>query len=521
MKKSILVVAFILSVFLGLFLVQKINLPAADIGRHIKNGEVFLHAAEYGVSRSALLHTNFFSFTFPDYTFINHHWGYGIIAYLTYSLVGWAGLSVAYILTLIAAFLVLFFLISRSTPFFISIPLSLFLIPLIAERSEIRPEGMSYLFIAVFIFILVRFSENKLKKKYLYFLPFLSVLWINLHIYAIFAPLLVGTFLCESLIRKDWEKVKIFFSLTLFCALGLLVSPYGPSGALYPFKIFENYGYLVAENQSIPFLQKLNFINPNFLWWKLSAFIALITSLVFFIQKEFKTFPFALGIMTLAFGGLGFFGIRHLSLFGLVLFPFLAYLLTALFTPATDDDTRQNRLIASLFLSFLLLCVVYVRFNDRLPGSSRWGFGLYPRNADSALFVQKSNIDGPFFSNYDIGGLLIFTLFTPEKKERVFVDNRPEVYPESFFFDTYKPMQENPAVWEEKSNEYNFNAVWFYRLDATPWAQQFLISLITNPSWAPVYVDDFTIIFVKRVLKNAEIIKTYELPQSMFGVTTN
>lgn len=518
MKKSIFVAALILSGFLGLFLVQKINLPAADIGRHIKNGDVFLHAAEYGVSRSALLHTNFFSFTFPDFTFINHHWGYGIIAYLTYNFFGWSGLSLAYILTLIATFLILFFLISRSTPLFISIPLSLFLIPLIAERSEIRPEGLSYLFIAVFIFLLVRFSENKLKKQHLYFLPLLSVLWINLHIYAIFAPLIVGTFLCESLIRKDWEKVKVFFSLTLFCALGLLVSPYGLSGALYPFRIFENYGYMVAENQSITFLQRLNFINPNFLWWKLSALIAVITSFLFCIQKEFKTFPFALGIMTLAFGGLGFFGIRHLSLFGLVLLPFLAHLLTTLFTPASDEDTRQNRLIASLFLSFFLLCVICVRFNDRLPGSTRWGFGLYPRNADSALFVQKNNINGPFFSNYDIGGLLIFTLFTPENKERVFVDNRPEVYPESFFYDTYKPMQENPAVWEEKSKQYNFNAVWFYRLDSTPWAQQFLISLIKNPGWAPVYVDDFTIIFLKRTEKNATLITQYELPQSMFSV---
>ncbi len=79
-------------------------------------------------------------------------------------------------------------------------------------------------------------------------------------------------------------------------------------------------------------------------------------------------------------------------------------------------------------------------------------------------------------------------------------------------------MQENQSIWKEKSEEYGFNAVWFYRLDATPWAQSFLISLVKNPEWAPVYVDDFTIVFVKRVPKNAGIIKQYELPQSMFGV---
>ncbi|MEY4602328.1 MAG: hypothetical protein RL292_269 [Candidatus Parcubacteria bacterium] len=520
MKKSTLIVALILSVFLGLFLVQKINLPAADIGRHIKNGEVLLHAKEYAVSRSALLHTNFFSFTFPDFPFINHHWGYGIIAYLTYSMFGWAGLSLSYIFTLILTFLILFFLISRKTPLYASLPLSIFLIPLIAERSEIRPEGLSYLFIAIFLYILTKYNENTLKKKYIYILPVLCVFWINIHIYAILGPLLVGTFLCESLWRKDWEKVKTFLLIIVLCGIGLLLSPYGLSGALYPFMIFENYGYMVAENQSIPFLQNLNFINPNFLWWKLSALVALVLSIVVSIQTGFRRFPIALGITTLAFGGLSFFGIRHLTLFGLVLLPFLGTLVGQL---SGENETSHIKDTStawawSVIISLFLLLCIFVRFDDRLPGSPRWGFGLYPRNADSALFVQKNNINGPFFSNYDIGGLLIFTLFTPERKEKVFVDNRPEVYPESFFFDTYKPMQENHAVWEEKSKEYNFNAVWFYRLDSTPWAQQFLISLIKNPGWAPVYVDDFTIIFLKRVEKNNQLIKQYELPQSMFSV---
>lgn len=518
MKKSVLIAMCILSGFLGLFLVQKINLPAADIGRHIKNGDVFLHAAEYAVSRSALLHTNFFSFTFPDFPFINHHWGYGIIAYLIYSMSGWTGLSLFYISIMLITFCLLFLLISKKIPLYTSIPLALFLIPLIAERSEIRPEGISYLLIAVFIFILVRFSENKITKNYLFILPILSICWINMHIYAIFAPLIVGTFLCESLIRKDWEKVKIFTSITMLCALGLLFSPYGLSGALYPFKIFENYGYMVAENQSISFLQTLNFINPNFLWWKISAVIASVCSVLVLMHPQKRSFPIALGLMTIAFGGLSFFGIRHLTLFGLILLPFLGSLFQIVFEDSHVQTERDTRWAWSIIISIFLVLVIFVRFNDRLPGSSRWGFGLYPRNADSALFVETNNISGPFFSNYDIGGLLIFSLFTPERKERVFVDNRPEVYPESFFFDTYKPMQENPAVWEEKSKEYNFNAVWFYRLDSTPWAQEFLISLVGNPLWVPVYVDDFTIIFLKRTEKNNAVITQYELPRSMFSV---
>lgn len=518
MKKSILCVALCLSGLLFLFLAQKINLPAADLGRHIKNGEILLHAGEYNISRSALLHTNFFSYTHPDFPFINHHWGYGIIAYLTYTLFGWTGLSLAYIFTLIGAFLLLLLVNAQKTPLYASIPISLFLIPLIAERTEIRPEGMSYFFTALFLFILIRYSQDKLKQTYLYILPVLSVFWINMHIYAVFGALIVGAFLCEAIIRCDTVKIHTYIKILALCSVALLISPYGLEGALYPFKIFGNYGYLVAENQSIPFLQRINFENPNFLWWKLSAVLALFGGAFTLLYHKHK-FPIALSLITVAFAGLSFFGIRHLTLFGLILLPFFLNISELFFEKNISEDGKHNAWATSLILSLIIGIFVGVQFSSRLPGNHSWGLGLFPHNIDSVEFIKKTGVRGPFFSNYDIGGLIIFSLFTPDRQEKVFVDNRPETYPKEFFSDVYIPMQENTDVWERVLNQYNFNAIWFYRLDATPWAQNFLITHINDPAWAPVYVDDFTIVFVRRNEQNADIIKTYELPQSMFGVT--
>ncbi|MHB1316685.1 MAG: hypothetical protein ACYCZW_02400 [Minisyncoccota bacterium] len=517
MKKSIIIIALILSSFLFLFLAQKINLPASDIGRHIKNGEVLLNANEYKISRSALLHTNFFSYTYPDFPFINHHWGYGIFVYLIYIFFGWTGLSLSYILSIIIAFIILFLLSSKKTPLYASIPISIFLIPLIAERTEVRPEGLSYIFIAIFLYILVSFSENKIPKKYLYSLPILTILWVNVHIYAIFSPLLIGAFLCESIIRKDWEKVKIYITFITLSALALLISPYGLEGAIYPFKIFENYGYLVAENQSIPFLEKLNFINPNYLWWKISTFFVFMTGIsALFVNK--KKFPIALGFITLAFSLLSFFGTRHLTLFGFILIPFFSSIAYLFSEKISSDEDKQNAWVWSIIISIFLTIFICFRFSSHLPGKGNWGLGLLPQNIDSVTFVEKNRIQGPFFSNYDIGGLIIFSLFTPEKKERVFVDNRPESYPKEFFKDIYIPMQENINVWEKISDQYNFNAIWFYRLDSTPWAQNFLVTHINDPLWAPVYVDGYTIIFLKRNEINDDIIKQFELPKSMFSI---
>ena len=517
MKKSTLIVAIFLSLFLFLFIAHKINLPAADIGRHIKNGEIFLNADQYDISRSALLHTNFFSYTYPDFPFINHHWGSGILAYLIYSIFGWSGLSLAYISTIIGAFFILFLLVSKKTPLYANIPLSLFLIPLIAERTEVRPEGLSYLFIAIFLYVLIQFADNKFTKKYLYALPILTILWVNLHIYAVFAPLLIGAFFCESLFRKDWGKVKILFLCMTVSAGALLISPYGLEGAMYPFKIFSNYGYLVAENQSILFLEKLNFINPNFLWWKLSAFLTFILS-GFTLFYNTKRFPLALCLIVLAFGGLSFAGIRHLSAFGLVLLPFLGALFALLCEKINTEEKKQEFWIWSVIFSFFLIVIIWVHFGNRLPTNESWGLGLLPHNTDSVSFVQKTLIKGPFFSNYDIGGFIIFNLFTPNNQEKVFVDNRPEAYPKDFFPNTYIPMQENSELWKNKSEQYNFNAIWFYRLDMTPWSQAFLIERIQDPLWAAVFVDDYTIIFLKRNTQNREIIEQFELPKNMFSV---
>jgi len=67
-------------------------------------------------------------------------------------------------------------------------------------------------------------------------------------------------------------------------------------------------------------------------------------------------------------------------------------------------------------------------------------------------------------------------------------------------------------------NKYQFNAIYFYRHDMTPWGQPFLIKRIRDPEWAPVFVDDFTLIMVKRNLYNRGLIERFELPQSMFSV---
>jgi len=89
-----------------------------------------------------------------------------------------------------------------------------------------------------------------------------------------------------------------------------------------------------------------------------------------------------------------------------------------------------------------------------------------------------------------------------------------------FFRDVYIPMQEHASIWNDVSKKYGFNVIYFYRHDITPWGQYFLVNRINDPQWAPVFVDDYSIIFARRGSVDQPIIDRYELPKNMFRVVS-
>ena len=157
----------------------------------------------------------------------------------------------------------------------------------------------------------------------------------------------------------------------------------------------------------------------------------------------------------------------------------------------------------------------YGRLQAYLPYWREFGLGLEPGNGAAAEFFRREKIRGPIMNDYDIGGYLIFHLF-PE--HRVFVDNRPEAYSEDFFQKIYVPMQQDESVWRRLDERYRFNAIFFYRHDATPWGQAFLIRRVQDPEWIPVFVDLYTIILVRRAPQNSGVIGAHGIPKSVFSV---
>ncbi|MDP3769556.1 MAG: hypothetical protein U1A25_00570 [Candidatus Sungbacteria bacterium] len=512
----------VLLAWYGFFLAQKTNLITADLGRHIKNGEIILHHGFSDTSRD-ILATNFYSYTNPQFPFLNHHWLGGVIFFLIHSLAGFTGISIFFILLSLATFALFFFIAHRMAGFSIPFALSLILIPLIAERVEIRPEGFSYLFIAIFFLILWQFKEKRISWHWLLVLPVLELLWVNLHVYFFFGILLIILFLLDCIIacvrghnreyaRQSMKQLACIVVLSLGV---ILINPAGLAGALYPLTIFNNYGYLIVENQSIWFLKKLNFITPNFLILKTSLAILAASFAVLIIRKRdaISFIPLMLAVITSAMAMLA---MRNFTLFALFAIPIAAANISTALSPSIKRDIEQFHPGFLFILSLVIIATISFNYTRIGAEFQTRGLGLAPNNNASSDFFLAHDIKGPLLNNYDIGGYLIYNL---APKEKVFVDNRPEAYPNSFFQDIYIPLQENEHAWERAQQTYHFNAIFFAYRDYTPWAQRFLVTRIQDPAWAPVFADNYAIIFLKRNELNADLIAKFEIPKNRFSIT--
>ncbi|MBU1177509.1 hypothetical protein KKH96_03655, partial [Patescibacteria group bacterium] len=404
-------------------------------------------------------------------------------------------------------FYIFFYIAKKESNFSIAFIVSLLLIPLIAQRTEIRPEIFSYLFIALFFWILWSWKNKKISSKWLFVLPILEIFWVNIHIYFIFGPALVGLFLVETRTFLAKQRTSLFLSLIL-TSLVTLINPFFIKAILEPFNIFKDYGYRIVENQSVWFLQKLGIVNnPNLILYEIVFSILILSFIAVLISKR-KRFSFTYFVLAIVWSVLGWLAIRNFTIFGLFALPILAYNIKNIL----GKKFKLKSLNAKMFFVFVSLAIFLISFmvySQKLPlNKFIFGLGLMQGNNQSADFLKDNNIKGPIFNNYDIGGYLIYHFYPQEK---VFTDNRPEAYSIPFFEDIYIPAQQDNSVWQEQIEKYNFNAIFFSHRDYTPWGQNFLIERIKDPEWAVIYYDSYIIIFLKRNDINKSIIDQYEI----------
>ncbi len=492
------VLACVVLICIGLLVALKINLITADLGRHIENGKILMSGNSQEVQD--ILHTNFYSFTNQSFPFINHHWGIGVLFYEIWKYTGFNGLSLVYILLSVATIGLSFWFSIKKGTFASSLASLVLVIALITSRREVRPEMLSYFFTLIFFCMMWAYKENIIKRKWLWLLVVLEVLWVNIHIAFFLGEVIIGLYLLHEIVcrKPNWKEIRFRGLLLGGVVLATFINPSFIAGALYPLFIFKNYGYQLYENQSVFFLENLGFHSFEFVMLKISLFVTwFLAALYIWKEKHWGFIVEPLTIMVLFSSILALSAERSIIIFALFALPFISFLLTELFVDYLIEIFSPHVLRGiSVGLTITLVVITFLSVTT----SPQWGIGLLPKVEASAQFFKTNNLTGPIYNDYDIGSYLDYELdiTTLSNKNKVFVDNRPEAYPATFFKDVYIPSQSDEQKWQSLNAEYHFNVIWFNRHDLTSWAQQFLAHRTQDAEWALVYLGDYSVILFKR-----------------------
>ncbi len=480
---------FILLIFFAATLAKPINLTRQDLGRHIANGR------ELTAGNAKILTQNYYSYTYPEKEFINHHWLFGLIVFAIGEAAGFAGIHLFHILILIIAFYFFLKNIYSATNHTFTLLFGLAAALFLSLRIEVRPESIGLLFITHLLWQLKKIIDTRrITQQQIFILLSQQLVWINIHISFIFAIFLIVLLLgCSYFLQSPNLDKKINKKLLMLCSGLMLISLLNPNlhkGLLQPLLIFTDYGYPIVENQNLLFLWRV--INHALIFPYL--LLLLIGSGLLWVKGKILSWYEIL----LCFTGylLGFFALRNITIFIVFTFPILAKLSYAAIKTSSLSKLELKQSHKLILIGQLYLFIIALALSTKIvthTALAQRKIGLLPHQTQAAEFIEANKLKGPIFNNYDIGSYLIY--YHPELK--VFTDNRPEAYGKEFFQNIYLPMQTDPKIWQEELQQHQFQTVIFSNQDLTPWGINFMSYLNNDPDWQKIFHDKFITIWNK------------------------
>ena len=466
----------------------------ADLGRHLKNGELLLSPAVPAGTVSKLLHTNFYSYSQPDFEFINHHWLSDIAFFLAWKSGGFAGLNAFYIFLGVLTFALFLRIAQRAVGLWIAAAVALAVMPILRARPSVRPEIFTLLLCGVFFWLLWKHHNGRVSWRWLLLLPVLEVLWVNLHLGFCLGPAFIAAFMLADLFARP-QRVTRWLGILSLTLLATVINPSGIRGAIYPLTVWSNYGLSVSENHSVPYCERQGYPG-EYLLIKLTL-IALFLSFILAVSRS-RLFPVALFVLAALTSALAWLAVRNQTL--LALFSVAAVAIN-LDLAGVGKLSARLRTSAVPVLGLIIaggICYNIWKLSER---AETIDLGLKPGTAAAAELLRDSRLEGPMLNNFNIGGYLIYYLFP---QYRVFVDSRPEAYPSAFLQEKYIDPLHDEKTWVQLLDQYRFNVIFFSA--ASTWENAFVDRRLADPEWASVFSDSATIILVRRTSANQSFI---------------
>lgn len=481
-KRNLFFLFIIFSIIL-LFTFSPISDP--DFWWHIRTGQWI--AENHSIPK-----TDPFSYTANNHPWIAHEWLSDLFIFTVYKLGSFRLLTLVFSLITLAAFVLTYLrCYQKSRPYIAGM-----LLLLGASASipfwGIRPQMVSLLFSAAFLFLLDRYQETR-RLRYLIPIPLLTMLWVNLHGGFLLGLGILGIYILGNLIDlaihklKDKEAIepsqsRLFISYCgafLLSLLAALVNPNGFQILIYPFQTLTD----ASMQQFI-----VEWVSPDFHQLYMLPFALILLLLIacgLSGSKRISTIKIILAVV-FCFGALR--SVRHIPLFVIVIIPILAEQISSLLktaVPSNNENRFINRIIPWVICVLLtvVMAFAFVKVtNDQLKVEE----SEYPKAA--AEWMVQNNLEGDIFSSYTWGGYLIWKL---HPNNLVYIDGRMDVYDDSIV-NSYQSIYYTGADWLQLLDQSSTRLV----LVETDSKLAYSLSSLTN--WKIAYRDNQSVLFLKE-----------------------
>ncbi|MGH9566786.1 MAG: hypothetical protein ACRD4I_12425, partial [Candidatus Angelobacter sp.] len=347
-----------------------------------------------------------------------------------YRWLGYAGLIVLFAAIVAAAFFIVF-LRCQARPYFAAL-ITAWGAAASASTWGVRPQMLSLLLGSIFLLLLERSS---LRSRLLWWLPPLTLLWVNLHAGYALGIGLIGLFLCGEILNlvfgaEVWNEVRSNVAarikqLSFVLVVCLAVVPLNPNGArmyTYPWQTLSS----SAMQQYIQ-----EWASPNFhqaLYLPLLLMILALLAALAYSPKRLRPLDLLLLAVTL-YAALR--SVRHIPIFVLVAAPILSRLVYAILQQWPEKKTEETRSPAKLAFNAVLILGIALFAFWRVNFIVRSQPAAEARDFPSAAvsFLAANHPPAPLLNHYNWGGYLIWKLYP---QYRVFVDGRADLYGDDF-----------------------------------------------------------------------------------------
>ncbi len=476
---------FIFILFVGFFAFSLRPPVDPDMWWHLKTGEYIL---ENGIPYQDPP----FSFTAVDNEWITHEWLTEIGMIGVYRLGGLAGLAIFFAAVVTGSFYLLY-RVSDGRPYtagFVTMWGVTAALPFLGTR----PQMINLLGGAAVIFIVEQVRAGRIAARWLWSIPLLIVLWVNMHGGYLLGLAIIGVYLVGDGLQHffftdqydgfSWSEWGVLAGVAVAGTFAALINPFGIQMWTYAYETTltsEAMQTYITEWRSPDF-------QLTYFWFFGLMMIATWVAIAY--SRRPVTITDLLFIIGTSYAALS--SMRNIPIFVLVAIPIMSRhvvgsLETTVWYPTISGKRPETppapriKIINGVLAAILCLAAAVYAINE-LQSISEAVEENFPVAA--VQFIEENNLER-IYNEYAWGGYLIW------RGIPTFIDGRADLFGDEFIHLYMQAFRQQPS-WQEPLDIYDVNYV-LIRFESG------LDTLLNaSPDWQPIYQDEMAIIYQRQ-----------------------